>query len=69
MGDAAWAPRRTAVARRADPGRVRPLHGEARYIEKHGQYTAGAGVQRRNLFLAGERVQEGATVTEFTLDA
>ena len=41
----------------------------ARYYEKHGQHTAGAGVQRRNLFLALERIQEGATVAEFTLDA
>ena len=40
----------------------------ARYMEKHGQHTVGAGVQRRNLFLAGERIQEGATVAEFTLD-
>ncbi len=41
----------------------------ARYMEKHGQHTTGAGVQRRNLFLALERIQEGATVAEFTLDA
>ncbi len=41
----------------------------ARYMEKHGQHTAGAGVQRRNLFLALERMVEGATVAEFTLDA
>ncbi len=41
----------------------------ARYYEKHGQHTAGAGVQRRNLFLALERMQEGCTVAEFTLDA
>ena len=41
----------------------------ARYYEKHGQHTAGAGVQRRNLFVALERMQEGITVAEFTLDA
>jgi len=41
----------------------------ARYYEKHGRHTAGAGVQRRNLFVALERIQEGATVAEFTLDA
>lgn len=41
----------------------------ARYWEKHGRHVAGAGVQRRNLLLALERMQEGATVSEFTLDA
>ena len=41
----------------------------ARYYETHGQHTAGAGVQRRNLFIALERMQEGSTVAEFTLDA
>ncbi len=41
----------------------------ARYMEKHGKHTAGAGVQRRNLFLALERMQEGLSVGEFTLDA
>ncbi len=41
----------------------------ARYMEKHGRHTVGAGVQRRNLFIAGERMREGATVAEFTLDA
>ncbi len=41
----------------------------ARYYEKHAQHTVGAGVQRRNLFLALERMQEGVTVGEFTLDA
>ena len=41
----------------------------ARYYEKHGKHTTGASVQRRNLFLALERMQEGATVAEFTLDA
>ena len=41
----------------------------ARYMEKHGQHTVGAGVQRRNLFLALERMQEGLTFSEFTLDA
>lgn len=41
----------------------------ARYMEKHGRHTTGAGVQRRNLFLALERMQEGLAVSEFTLDA
>jgi len=41
----------------------------ARYMEKHGKHTAGAGVQRRNLFIALERMQVGLTVGEFTLDA
>ena len=41
----------------------------ARYMEKHGQHTKGAGVQRRNLFLVGERIQAGSTVAEVTLDA
>ena len=51
------------------PREVLILDVFARYMEKHGRHTAGAGVQRRNLFLAGERIQEGATVGEFTLDA
>ncbi len=41
----------------------------ARYMEKRGRHTAGAGVQRRNLFLALERLPEGAAVAGFTLDA
>ena len=35
--------------------------------EKHGQRIAGAGVQRRNVFRALERMQEGVTVVQFTL--
>jgi len=55
--------------RRAEPREVTVGIVFARYFDKHGKHTVGSGVQRRNLLMMLERIPEGMTVGELTLEA